>query len=70
MKKMLAVALALFLPLAAEATCTWTTNADDTSGKVVCTTVGETAIAGAGSALLGWQLSYCPKGVVLSLIHI
>lgn len=60
------LALALLLPLAAEATCTWTTNAEGTSGKVVCTTVGETAFAGTDSALLGWELKDCSKGVVLT----
>lgn len=66
MRYVIAVALALLLPLAAEATCVWTTNADDTSGNVVCTTVGETAFAGTTSAAVGWGLAYCSKGVVLT----
>lgn len=63
---LVALALALSLPVVAEATCTWTANADGTSGNVVCTTVGETAFAGTTSAALGWPLSFCPKGIVIT----
>jgi hypothetical protein len=62
---LVAVAIALS-PAIALSTCTWTANADGTSGNVVCTTVGETAFAGAASASLGWPLTYCPKGFVLT----
>jgi hypothetical protein len=67
MKRFIVVAaLAFALPVVAFPTCTWTANADGTSGNVVCTTVAETAIAGADSAALGWPLAYCPKGVAIT----
>lgn len=63
---LVAAALSLLLPLSALATCTWTTSADNVTGNVVCTTVAETAIAGASSAALGWPLTGCQKGFVIT----
>lgn len=60
------IALMLFIPSLALATCTWTTGQDMTSGNVVCTSVGETAFAGAASSALGWPLNFCAKGVVFT----
>lgn len=64
MRKLLAV-LMITLPMAAAATCTWTTDAGNRSGNVVCTTVTETAFAGTASSALGWPLYACPKGMTL-----
>jgi hypothetical protein len=61
------VALALSLsPVLASATCTWTTSADNVTGNVVCTGVAETAFAGASAATLGWPLTGCQKGFVVT----
>ena len=63
MKKVLLV-VALALPVGALATCTWTVDTGGQSGKAVCTTVAESAIAGAASASgTGWPASMCPKGM-------
>jgi hypothetical protein len=59
MKKTLAVLVALSLPMAATATCTWTTLAD-TEFKVVCTTANETAPTTGTTA--GWEVAQCKKG--------
>jgi hypothetical protein len=64
MKKFLMLALFLLAPASlAQATCTWTTNADNVTGNVVCTTVTETPFTDATSAALGWQLNQCPRGI-------
>jgi hypothetical protein len=67
MKKTLAVLVALSLPMAAMATCTWTTSATGTEGNVVCTTAGETAIAGAAAATVGWPVNQCKKGMTFQV---
>jgi hypothetical protein len=59
MKKTLAVLVALSLPMAASATCTWTTLSD-TEFKVVCTTANETAPTTGTTA--GWEVAMCRKG--------
>lgn len=64
MRKLL-IALALTLPMAASATCTWTTDFDNKSGKVVCTTVAETAFTFGTSSSVGWPGNLCPKGFVV-----
>ena len=63
MSKVLVVVAALVAPFVAEATCTWTTNADGQSGNVACTTVAETAIAATDASSLGFPTNQCPKGM-------
>ena len=63
MSKVLAVLVALVAPFVAEASCVWTVNADQQSGKVVCSTVSETAIAGAAGTTVGWPANMCAKGM-------
>jgi hypothetical protein len=55
MKKLLAVALAIFLPLAASASCTYTTDTGSSTTKSVCTTTSEAAptLVSEGRALDG-----------------
>jgi hypothetical protein len=62
--KILPIAAALTLASPAAATCTWTTVGPYT-GKVVCTTVGETALAFAAGKTVGWDASLCRKGFVV-----
>ena len=67
MKWIIAV-VALALPFAASATCTWTQNDFNyQSGSVVCTTAAETAIAGAAGTTVGWQINRCPKGMYVTV---
>ena len=63
MRYLVALVMAVALPWAASASCTWTTNLDQQSGKVVCTSVAETAIAGAAGTSVGWPANMCPKGM-------
>jgi len=60
------VAFAVLLPTLALPTCVFTTSADNVTGNVVCTGVAETAIAGVSAATLGWPLTGCQKGFVVS----
>lgn len=64
MRKLLAV-LMITLPMAAAATCTWTTSFDNKGGTAVCTTVSETALTFATSSLVGWPGNLCPKGFTI-----
>lgn len=67
MKRFLVVAAAILFPLPALATCTWTTDAGTTSGKVVCTATNESAIAGTAGTTVGWQADKCAKGMVFTV---
>ena len=56
---------ALAFPVAASATCTWTTNFDAKSGTAVCTSVAESAFTFATSSAVGWPSNLCPKGFTI-----
>ena len=64
MKKLLLLASLAALPSLASASCTFTENGQF-GGKVVCTTVAETAIAFTSAATLGWSVNACTKGIVV-----
>lgn len=54
--------LLALVPSLALATCTWTQDAGQITGTVVCTTANESAPT---LATQGWQVNMCPKGVTL-----
>lgn len=60
--KHLAVALALFLPSLALATCTWTQSTGLREGTMVCTSANESIPT---TTAQGWQFTSCPKGVTV-----
>lgn len=62
MKKLAVVLAVAVLPTLASATCTWTQSLTTQEGTVVCTTANESAPT---TALQGWQMNLCPKGVSL-----
>jgi hypothetical protein len=61
MTRLLALLVALSLPAAASATCTWT-NTNAYEAKLVCTTANESAPSAATD---GFDFSQCLKGVSL-----
>ena len=62
MKKLLALLLAMVLPAAASATCTWTQSPTLIEGTMVCSSANEGVPT---TTAQGWQFSACSKGVTI-----